>query len=165
MIALMILIATIVWLALVIFLCIRIPVWMGASKNRGLVGTLLFPVILVLPFADEFIGRWQFDRLCEREVAIFLDPNWRQVKRAKFEYKNLPEKPGYIFTIHVVSIGYIDIDTGNLFLSRKRFLTKGGFIFRNYLRFDDSNLSCTLDDSTIKKQIDISKLITQGGKK
>lgn len=64
------------WLTATIMLSKRIPRWLGVTKHGAVFSVLLFPLILVTPVADELIGRWQFNRLCEREAVVTLSPDW-----------------------------------------------------------------------------------------
>ena len=56
--------------------CIALAVWVGRKFLRAglplkiVVGTLLFLVLLILPFADEIAGRIYFNHLCETEAGI-----------------------------------------------------------------------------------------------
>lgn len=129
MIFLMFLVGFGLWLTVAVMLCKRVPRWLGVTKHGAVISVLLFPVVLVAPVADEIIGRWQFNRLCEREAVVTLSPDWEKVKRALA--KELPTIPidGYAIPIRVQRGEYVDMDTGQPFLAFKAFHTKGGLLF------------------------------------
>ena len=115
MIGLIALAAIAVWLMVTIHLCKRIPDWLGMTRFAKAAQYLLFPVLLLLPIADELIGAWQFKRLCEREAAVTLSPNWQIVKRAQKASAGPVYLNGYIIQIREWTTKFIDADTGKEF--------------------------------------------------
>jgi hypothetical protein len=151
------------WIAAAVMLSARIPRWLGVTNHRGNLSVLLFPVVLVAPISDELIGRWQFNRLCEREAVVTLSPDWRNVKRAgERDYLIVP-LDGYFIQIRSQRAEYFDIDTGQYFLIVQAFHTNGGFLaYRMGLGLGGST-SCRPKDSTkIFNQVNIDTLIEQG---
>ena len=66
MIGLTILFVLALWLVVAVLLSARIPRWLGFKKHQAVASWLLFPLVFVLPIADDLIGMWQFKQLCER---------------------------------------------------------------------------------------------------
>ncbi len=75
------------------------------------------------------IGRWQFNRLCEREAVVTLSPDSGRVKRARRNDDPIAEVGGYVIPVRVQRVEYVDVDTGKPFLTYKAFHTYGGFLF------------------------------------
>ncbi len=116
------------WLAVVIFLSKRIPHWLSVTQHGAAISLLVFPVTLVAPVAGELIGRWQFNRLCEREAVVTLSPAWEKVKRAgKRDFPIVP-LDGYLIRILSQRMKYFDIDTGKIFFTKQAFHADGGFL-------------------------------------
>lgn len=117
------------WLIVAFVVSVNIPRWLGTTKHHTATVLLSFPLVLIAPFADEIIGRWQFKRLCEREAVVTLSPDWETVKRA-YERK-FPTIPidGNAIPIRVQQSEYVDIETGRPFLTFKAFHTNGGILF------------------------------------
>ncbi|WP_284306776.1 hypothetical protein [Hydrogenophaga electricum] len=105
-----------VWLMVVIYLCRRIPRWLGLTRYAKVAGFVLFPILLFLPVADELIGLWQFSRLCEQESVIHLSDDWRKVERAKNVSSDRSERLRWYATrIHEREVKYQDADTKEIF--------------------------------------------------
>ena len=163
MIGLIALAAIAVWLMVTIHLCKRIPDWLGMTRFAKAAQYLLFPVLLLLPIADELIGAWQFKRLCEREAAVTLSPNWQIVKRAQKASAGPVYLNGYIIQIREWTTKFIDADTGKeLFLS-KAFITNGGILFGRFGLGLGTSRSCSPpDEFQIMHMINIDQLLKQG---
>lgn len=151
------------WLTAAIMLSKRIPRWLGMTKYQGNLSVLLFPVVLVAPIADELIGRWQFNRLCEREAVVTLSPDWETVKRARHDDDPTAEIGGYAIPILVQKSSYVDIDTGKVFLTFKAFHTYGGFLFgRLGLGLGGSTSCWPKDWIQVTNKLNTDQLIKQG---
>jgi len=152
------------WLTAAVMLSKRIPIWLGVSKHRVAISALLFPLILVAPVADELIGRWQFNRLCEREAVVTLSPDWVTVKRAHQEPDVRRDFHGYLIPIHSWGGDIVDVDTGNVFFTSKSLFTRGGFLFgRLGLGLDGQATSChPANIQAIQKQVNLFELLKQG---
>ncbi len=164
MIGLMFLAGLVLWLTLAIMLSKRIPRWLGVTKQQGNLSVLLFPLILVAPVADELIGRWQFNRLCEREAVVTLSPDWVIVKRARQEPDVRRDFDGYLIPIHSWGGDIVDVDTGKVFFTSKSLFTRGGFLFgRLGLGLDGQATSChPVNIQAIQKQVNLFELLKQG---
>ncbi|OHC67797.1 MAG: hypothetical protein A3H93_11445 [Rhodocyclales bacterium RIFCSPLOWO2_02_FULL_63_24] len=152
-----------VWLAAASMLCKRIPRWLGISKHRVVISVLLFPFVLVAPVADELIGRWQFNRLCEREAVVTLSPDWEKVKRA--QHTDIPIVPidGYVIPIKVQRVEYVDLSSGQRFLSFKAFHTNGGLLFGRLGLGLGQTTSCWPEDwIQITNKLNTDQLLKQG---
>lgn len=163
MIGLLFLVGIGLWLTVAIVLSKKIPHWLGVTKHSAVISVLLFPVLLVAPIADEIIGRWQFNRLCEREAVVTLSPDWEKVKAARDNDEPVTEIDGYAIPIRVQRIEFVDANTGNPFLSYKGFHTYGGFLFGRLGLGLGQSTSCWPKDKTqLLNKLDIDQLLKQG---
>ena len=154
MIGILFLIGISIWLTAAIMLCKRIPLWVGITKHTTVASVLLFPLVLVAPVADELIGRWQFNRLCEREAVVTLRPDWERVERARHNDAPIHEINGYVIPIRVQPVELIDIDRGQTFLGFKAFHTNGGFLMRHGLGLGGTTSCWPLDWTQVMNRID-----------
>ena len=164
MIGLMVLGALGLWLIIAIFLSKKIPQWLGLVNNKAVISVFIFPLILVIPIADELIGMRQFRQLCEKEAVVTLNPDWMTVKKA-LEI-NLPktESENTIVRIYEHESRFKDIETGKIFLKAKWFATYGGLLRRHSgLANPEQCLPNNLTE--IYNAVDIDKLIQNGESK
>lgn len=167
MIGLMAMAALAIWILMVIYLCKRIPHWLGIRRFAKAAQFLLFPILFMLPLADEFIGRLQFNELCGREAVVNLSPKWVEVKKAKEFYKPrvklLGYLDGYLLRIQELNIEYLDIDNNQYFLSYKSFYHHGGLLMDRVGLGLGRIYSCRPKDlDEITKQIHLYELLKQG---
>jgi len=132
------------------------------TKHTVVASLLLFPVILTAPFADELIGQWQFNRLCEREAVVTLSPDWEKVKRARDNDDPITEIFGYVIPIRVQRVEFVDTDTKNPFLSYKGFHTKGGFFMRHGLGLGLTTSCWPKNKTQVLNDLNIDQLLKQG---
>lgn len=162
MIGLLVLFFISAWFIASIRLSQRIPRWLGVTRYATVASVLMFPLVFLAPAADEFAGRLQFRRLCERESVVVLSPDWANVKRAREKDVPMRDLNGYVFPIQVQSVELVDLDTNSSFLTLKAFHTKGGFLMRHGLGLG-SGISCWPPDWVqVMNQVDSDKLIKQG---
>ena len=164
MIALMILAGIAIWLVVVIVLTVWIPRILGAGWPRAVARLILFPVLVVLPVVDRWIGRWQFEKLCAQNV-MHLSPDWQNVKRAKNISPNYPERlRGYATRIQKSESKYQDIDSGEIFLHYNSYYNYGGFLMDNLsLALSGAPQDCWPKDyDLIRREIHLQKLLDQG---
>jgi hypothetical protein len=127
------------------------------------VAVMLFPVLFVLPIADEIVGRWQFIRLCEREAVVTLSPDWEKVNRARDNNDPIVDIGGHVIPIRVQLVEFVDIDTAKSFLTYKGFHTNGGFLFGRLGLGLGQTKSCWPQDKTqVLNKLNIDQLIKQG---
>ena len=151
------------WFIVAIILSRKIPRWLGVTKHVGIVSVLLFPVVLVAPVADEIIGRWQFNRLCEREAVVTLSPDWEKVKRARQQPDSRREIEGYLIPIHSWGGEIVDVDTGKAFMQSQSLFTRGGFLRRHVYSLSGQATSCHPNNlQAIQKQLNLLELLKQG---
>ena len=163
MIGLLFLVGIGLWLAVAIILSRKIPRWLGVTRHGAVISVVLFPVLLVAPVADEIIGRWQFNRLCEREAVVTLSPDWEKVKRAG--KRDIPIVPLNGYSIRILSqrVEYFDIDTGKNFFTNQAFHAKGGFlVYRMGLGLGGSTTCWPKDSHQTYKLTNLDQLIKQG---
>lgn len=162
MIGLMFLAGIAVWLVVVSYLSKWMIGLLQPKWRKAPVRALFFVVLLILPMADEIIGRWQFNRLCEREAVIWLSQDWRNVKRAIRSSHPREEVSEGVIRIYKTVIEYIDKDTGIVFLRSTGHSTYGGFLFdRLGLGLGKSTL-CHPNSRAIDEQVNLFELLKQG---
>ena len=163
MIGLMFLAGIGLWLAVAILLSKKIPIWLGVTKYRYAISVSVFPVLFLTPFADEMIGRWQFNRLCEREAVVTLSPDWEKVKRAIQKPDFRREVHGYLIPLHAWSGDIIDADTRQVFMTSQSLFTDGGFLRRHLYGSNGQATSChPRGMQAIQKQVNLFELLKQG---
>ncbi|MCV2367428.1 hypothetical protein [Roseateles oligotrophus] len=162
MIGILFLIVIAIWLVAAVLLSKRIPRWMGIKKHATVASLLLFPLLLTAPIADELIGSWQFNRLCEREAVVTLRPDWERVKRAQDNDDAITQIDGYVIPISVQRVEFIDADTKQPFLTYKGFHTEGGFLMRHGLGLDGETSCWPKDKTQILNNLNIDQLLKQG---
>lgn len=152
-----------IWLAVVIYLCKQIPRWLGITRFAKAAQLLLFPVLLILPIADELIGRWQFKKLCERDAVVNLSTDWQSVRRARNANGPIINLYGYAIRIREQPIKYLDIDKGSPFLEYKGFHHSGGFLMDRLGLGLGASVSCwPPNDSQVLNLVNIDQLLKQG---
>lgn len=123
---------------------------------------LLFPCVVGLPFLDEFIGRWQFNALCEREAKVWVAPDAQQVVAARSGDSTSRARTGFIIPISEQPITYFDAVTGKPFYTAKAFHTPGGAIMRAGLNLG-SDSSCWPKNWTPRENgLNIDALLQRG---
>lgn len=166
MIGLLFLFGICLWLIVAILLSRSIPRWLGVTKYGAALSVLLFPVLLAAPVADEIIGRWQFNRLCEREAVVTLSPDWEKVKRARLVSLPRSDVAGALIRIYSQGGEYVDIDTGKTFMTYPHFYTYGGFLFdRLGLGLGGSTSCLPKNAQAIEEKINFYELLKQGESK
>lgn len=120
------------WLAFAWFVAKRIPAGLGIKRAPKLLSALLFPLLVVLPFVDEIIGRWQFSRLCEREAVVWLSPDWRNVRRARIVYRTGDSPNSVVLPVEREVGEFLDIDAQRVFGSFTSFSSRGGVLVRSW---------------------------------
>jgi hypothetical protein len=152
-----------VWLIAAIILSNRIPRWLGISKHRTVISVLLFPFVLVIPVADELIGRWQFNRLCEREAVVTVGPDWERVKKARADYLNRTEIGNSMIPIYLEVSQYVDVETKKVFLTIPHLYTYGGFLFGHLGLGLGGSTSCWPENwIQITNKLNTDQLLKQG---
>lgn len=111
------------------------------SISRKIAGILLFSLILVAPFADEIVGRIQFEKLCNTEAEAWVAPNAKEITSARRGIDKIEPREGLIFPVREQEFTYVDSKTGATFYSVKAFHTPGGWIMRHGLNLGNSS-SC-----------------------
>lgn len=123
----------------------------------------LFPVVLLLPIADELIGAVQFKILCNREAVVTLAPNWQDVKRAKRLPTNSYKRRGYLVRVDESHFRYQDMDTGKVFFSFKHFSNGGGVLLDRFGLGLGNSRTCGPDDqSEVQRKVNVSRILEQG---
>ena len=158
----------ILWLALTIYLTIKIPRWLGlVNRTSWLLRLLLVPLMLVGPFIDEIVGMRQFEKLCEQaRNSIWTSPDAVAVRRARTNIPIYTDVPGLWVKVEKTKTSYYDVDTGRIFINYDTYFTKGGRIWGLLLL--GGTHSCRVDSSSqfseIWRSLNIQKLLDEGRK-
>lgn len=150
------------WVVLSIWLAARITRVVRQGALKALIFLVLASVLSALPLADEIIGKFQFDRLCEeaKDVKIFAtkpvgeelyfpDGRWRlssspplplnesnhrqSIYESLVRYeRNELEIIGIAMPISGRETRIFDRKTGQLLASYRLYSTRGGWISRSF---------------------------------
>lgn len=129
-----------VWLFISAEIARRASSWCPVRQASGIVGVVAFVCAVALPFADEIIGRWQFQRVCSSEAVVWVHPNAAKVVAAR-DMSASKDLAGFVIPVREQVSEYVDSITGEPFLRVKAFHTPGGFIMRAGLNMGSST-SC-----------------------
>lgn len=162
MIGISILSGILTWTAISIFFSKKIMQRINIKRHKTLQAIIIFISVLSLPFWDQLIGSWQFNKLCKKEAITNLSPNWTSVRRAKNREIDIQKLTGYAIPIEKQRVELVDLDTGEVFLSINAFHTDGGILLRNGLGLNQTTSCWPPDSSETMRKIKIDQLIKQG---
>ena len=108
---------------------VKIFGWSLSPNKLSLLHSGVFVGILCILFFDHIIGAIQFEYICHRKVMVKLEPDWINVRRAKFEMKRTRLR-GYIVQTSCSDGKYLDADSGKIILSYTRCSRAGGILLR-----------------------------------
>lgn len=92
---------------------------------------VLFPVLLVLPVADELVGKQQFDSLCKKYAVQVIDEKHAMNRRVSFERRNSDEfAKGTAVRIRIDPYIYRDVETKNVLIRFHILTAQGGWLIR-----------------------------------
>lgn len=158
----LVLLVLLAWVVFSIWLAARITRVVRLGVLKALTFLVLAPGLSALPLADEIIGKFQFDRLCEeaKDVKIFAtkpvgeelyfpDGRWRltSVPRLPFEEFNRMQAiyesmiryertdlqvSGDTIPIHGFETRIFDRETEQLLASYRIYGTRGGWLSRGF---------------------------------
>lgn len=123
----------------------------------------LVAVLLVLPVADELIGRRLFHELCKKN-SVHLHENWKDVRRAKSDEPTFGDLYHYPVRIRYMEVKYRDMDSGEIFLEYRLLHNYGGFLMdRVGLRLSGAPPGCDpIGYRDIWDKLDLQRLVDQG---
>lgn len=162
MIGLIVLALAVGWLIFSAAIAVGIARAFAPARKRGVSTAVLFPFVLVTPFADEIIGRWQFHRLCESEAKVWVAPTANQVRAAQSVGPDFVTRGGFLIPVKEQPIVYIDAHTGQPFYTFKAFHTPGGLIMRAGLNLGHSSACWPPNWTSQENGIDIDNLLKEG---
>ncbi len=157
------LIVLIAWFLIACWLAMQIANRITKIWKEQLALFVLMPLIFVFPMADEIVGRWQFSQACKANDVVHLSPEANQVKRAKsvdlpstaLDWKAIP--------MQEVVTQYIDLDTGQIFLSYKSIQKDWGVLLSALEGLGSTPSSCyPAAYGTTLKRLNIDALLTNG---
>ena len=153
-----------IWIAVFISnRLVKIFGWsLSPNKLFFLRAGVFFGIFFIL-FFDRIIGMIQFEYLCYRKAVMKLEPDWINVRRAKFEIKEINPK-GYLVPISCADHNYQDMDTEKIFLSFTQCYRGGGILLETIaFNGDHGGESCVAKElPDILRAIDIDALIEKG---
>lgn len=116
------------WLALSIFLAIKLPKWFGVSKPvwRGLLGGVIFVILTIGPFVDHIVGMRQFEKLCREQTGLQILPGEANAKQGR-EYFSIPKLlDGYAISIQQRTDYVLNSASEEVIMQYNHFSTYGG---------------------------------------
>lgn len=149
-----------VWL-FIAFNIARLASKSSPARVSGIVGFTAFVSAAVLPFADEIIGRRQFQSLCASEALVWVDPNAAKVVAAR-DASRFNERTGFVFPVSEQVSEYVDAATGEPFLRVKAFHTPGGFVMRAGLNMGNSTACWPERWSEPYRTLQLDELLKRG---
>jgi hypothetical protein len=135
------------WLALSVFLAVKLPKWFGATKLvwRGLLGGVTFVILMVGPFVDHIVGMRQFERLCDEQTGLQIYPGAANAKRAKHVMGRGTVLQGYFVKITKYEITYVNSDDSKAIAAYNYFSTPGGIVGGPLTKFGGTH-GCSAED-------------------
>lgn len=91
---------------------------------------LTLAVCLCLPFADEVIGKYQFESLCKANGIESADVSKASGKKVKVEYGERRPLVGTIMPIKEGDVLFKDADSGEVLIKHKNYYALGGWLMR-----------------------------------
>ncbi|MFN3914833.1 MAG: hypothetical protein ACK4K3_07940 [Aquabacterium sp.] len=125
-----------VFLVLVVYVFLAIKLFGFIKRIMGfnasaLVAVFFTLVLLVLPFADEIVGRIQFDRACKKVEGYSVTSAIHSAQTAKYEDLPPPTTriPGWI-PIEKVTSMIVSVPDGQVLMQYDSLSTPGGWVMR-----------------------------------
>jgi len=163
MIGLLYLAGIAIWVLIANYFSRRIPRWLGLEKFIKTSQALCFIILLLLPIADELIGRWQFLRLCEQNDVIYLSLDWRDVIRARSSRHAPIQLSWTAIPIEKRNSDFTDVDSGKVFLSYVSLNTNGGILLGKFgLGLGKTTWCNTESKNIVAVKINLYELLKKG---
>jgi hypothetical protein len=149
------------WLWLAVVVGKRASSLTGSTVLAPIVFVIVTGGIAILPFVDQLVGQWQFERLCQSEGKVWVSPSATRVIAAR-DVSSFSEREGFVFPVSEQWVKYADVATGEVFYSVKAFHTPGGFVMRAGLNMGSSK-ACWPPKRTSKEHgLDLDAMINRG---
>lgn len=126
-----------------LFLCTA-AIWIGASiwiarltgplvpkPLRTATKVVVLAVLLALPFVDEAIGEYQFEKLCEINGIKSADLSKARGKRVKVAFGEREPVEGTILPIRKSKVLYTDATNGDVVIHHTNYYATGGWLMRH----------------------------------
>jgi hypothetical protein len=121
-----------------------VAAWLGASlwvaglagqklarpRWRNTVNALVFLVLILSPFVDEVIGKFQFENLCRANGIESADVSKAKGKKVKIDYAGTRALSGTILPIKEQDVHFRDADTGEVLIQHRNYQAQGGWLMR-----------------------------------
>jgi hypothetical protein len=124
------LIVLIAWFFAACWLAMQIANRIAKIWKEQLALFVLMPLIFISPIADELVGRWQFSQVCKANDIVHIGPEANTVKRAKSVDLSSVELDWKWIPMKETMTQYIDLDTGQVFLSYKSIQKDWGYLLK-----------------------------------
>lgn len=118
------------WLWASFWLSMKVGRLIAKPALSSTVTILILAVSLCLPFADEVIGKYQFEALCKANGIENADVSKARGKRVKLEIGERRLLKGSIMPINVEDWLYRDANSGEILIQHKDYYALGGWLMR-----------------------------------
>ncbi|MFZ6653942.1 hypothetical protein [Undibacterium sp. TJN19] len=97
----------------------------------------IFFMLLALPLTDEFIGKRQFEKICNEESMVHIDVASTRGRTVYFDSRPQQYLADTAVAIKILPIRYIDAKTGELVFHYAYVTANGGFVSRMFPATED----------------------------
>jgi hypothetical protein len=158
MTGILLILASGIWLAIVIGLSASTTRALPATSWRLLVGILVFAALLPLPLFDEIVGRVQFSELCKQHDLIRADREKVKGTTVYFEPVDAVHIQTLWIPVRLQSWRYVAAGTGEVVIGYETLHATGGWLIRT-LRISEGDVPLTFKDSCYPRE-DVRKFST-----
>lgn len=119
-----------VWAVGVVLLARTLSANVQPRPRRHALVLLMFLVILPAPLIDEYIGKSQFERLCEEYQHVQVNRGAVRSDIAYFDPRPSMTPQGTVLRVVILPHVYVEPTTGETILSYTTLTSSGGFVAR-----------------------------------
>ena len=102
----------------------------GRNVHRKIFVIFLLLALIAVPFADEVVGKYQFDSLCRSNGIESADLSRARGKRVKVEHLYRLRLNTTILPVSAVEVRLSDPSTGEFLATYKDYYSSGGWLVR-----------------------------------
>jgi hypothetical protein len=132
------------------------------KKGRFILWVFIYSLVVIIPFLDEIIGRYQFKSLCNNKAITWVSPNIGEIEAAHDGDSDISFIRGFIIPIREQKEITLDAYTGEVIHQFSAFHTKGGWIMRAGLGLGHSTSCWPKDWRSRDHGFDLNKLMEKG---
>lgn len=130
MIGLLFLATVAAWLWASFWLSMKVGRLIAKPALSSTATILILAASLCLPFADEVIGKYQFEALCKAKGIESADVSKARGKKVKVEYGERRLLGGTTMPIKESDVLFKDADSGEVLIHHKNYYALGGWLMR-----------------------------------